>query len=39
MAVSPDREAMVVALEDDILRFWNMFSKARSQKVSAQFIH
>lgn len=39
LAMSPDGEAIVTGAGDETLRFWNVFSKARSQKVSAQFIH
>jgi cell division cycle 20-like protein 1 (cofactor of APC complex) len=38
LAVSPDGEAIVTGGEDETLRFWNVFSKGSSQKVSAQFI-
>jgi hypothetical protein len=34
-AVSPDGEAIVTGAGDETLRFWNVFSKVRSQKVSA----
>jgi cell division cycle 20-like protein 1 (cofactor of APC complex) len=37
MAVSPDGEAIVNGGGDEILCFWNVFSKAPSPKVSAQF--
>jgi WD40 repeat protein len=37
LAVSPDGEAIVTGAGDETLRFWNVFSKGRSQKVSAQF--
>jgi hypothetical protein len=39
MAVSTDGEAIVTGTSDKTLLFRNMFSKASSQKVSAQFIH
>jgi cell division cycle 20-like protein 1 (cofactor of APC complex) len=39
LAMSPDGEAIVTGAGDETLRFWNVFSKARSHKVSAQFIH
>jgi cell division cycle 20-like protein 1 (cofactor of APC complex) len=39
MAVSPDGEAVVTGGGDETLRFWAMFSKPHSQKVSAEFIH
>jgi WD40 repeat protein len=39
MAMSPDGEAVVTGGGDEILNFWNVFSKPRSPKVSAQFIH
>ncbi|XP_028403784.1 fizzy-related protein homolog [Dendronephthya gigantea] len=32
LAVSPDGEAIVTGAGDETLRFWNVFSKARSQK-------
>jgi WD40 repeat protein len=38
LAVSPDGETIVTAGGDETIRFWDVFSKARSQKVSAQFI-
>jgi WD40 repeat protein len=31
--MSPDGEAIVTGAGDETLRFWNVFSKARSQKV------
>ncbi|XP_031566663.1 fizzy-related protein homolog [Actinia tenebrosa] len=34
LAVSPDGEAIVTGAGDETLRFWNVFSKARSQKES-----
>ncbi|PSN47858.1 Fizzy-related protein [Blattella germanica] len=34
LAMSPDGEAIVTGAGDETLRFWNVFSKARSQKVS-----
>jgi cell division cycle 20-like protein 1 (cofactor of APC complex) len=39
MAVSPDGEAIVTGAGDETLRFCNIFRKAHSRKVSAQFIH
>ena len=33
-AVSPDGEAIVTGAGDETLRFWNVFNKARSHKVS-----
>lgn len=33
-AVSPDGEAIVTGAGDETLRFWNVFSKNRSVKVS-----
>ena len=33
LAISPDGEAIVTGAGDETLRFWNVFSKARSQKV------
>jgi cell division cycle 20-like protein 1 (cofactor of APC complex) len=33
LAMSPDGEAIVTGAGDETLRFWNVFSKARSQKV------
>lgn len=35
-AMSPDGEAIVTGAGDETLRFWNVFSKTRSTKVSAQ---
>lgn len=35
LAVSPDGEAIVTGAGDETLRFWNVFSKVRSQKVIA----
>jgi len=32
LAISPDGEAIVTGAGDETLRFWNVFSKARSQK-------
>lgn len=32
LALSPDGEAIVTGAGDETLRFWNVFSKARSQK-------
>ena len=34
--MSPDGESIVTGAGDETLRFWNVFSKARSQKVSNQ---
>ncbi|XP_037078029.1 fizzy-related protein homolog [Pollicipes pollicipes] len=34
LAMSPDGEAIVTGAGDETLRFWNIFSKARSQKES-----
>lgn len=33
LAMSPDGEAIVTGAGDETLRFWNVFSKVRSQKV------
>lgn len=33
LAMSPDGEAIVTGAGDETLRFWNVFSKTRSQKV------
>ena len=33
--MSPDGEAIVTGAGDETLRFWNVFNKARSHKVSA----
>ena len=38
LAMSPDGEAIVTGAGDETLRFWNVFSKARSQKVCAKFL-
>ena len=35
LAMSPDGEAIVTGAGDETLRFWNVFSKARSQKVTS----
>lgn len=35
LAMSPDGEAIVTGAGDETLRFWNVFSKARSQKVNS----
>lgn len=35
-AMSPDGEAIVTGAGDETLRFWNVFSKTRSTKVSEQ---
>jgi len=32
LAMSPDGEAIVTGAGDETLRFWNVFSKNRSQK-------
>jgi cell division cycle 20-like protein 1 (cofactor of APC complex) len=32
--MSPDGEAIVTGAGDETLRFWNVFSKTRSTKVS-----
>lgn len=32
LAVSPDGESVVTGAGDETLRFWNVFSKARSQR-------
>ena len=34
--MSPDGEAIVTGAGDETLRFWNVFSKARSQKVKVK---
>jgi len=34
LAMSPDGEAIVTGAGDETLRFWNVFSKVRSQRVS-----
>ncbi len=41
LAMSPDGEAIVTGAGDETLRFWNVFSKARSQKVirNASYSH
>lgn len=39
LAVSPDGEAIVTGAGDETLRFWNVFSKVRSQKVIAKFVY
>jgi WD40 repeat protein len=39
MALSPDGEASVTSTVNETLRFWNMISKAHSQKASTHFIH
>ena len=36
LAMSPDGEAIVTGAGDETLRFWNVFSKARSQKVKVK---
>ena len=38
LAMSPDGEAIVTGAGDETLRFWNVFSKARSQKDCAKFL-
>jgi cell division cycle 20-like protein 1 (cofactor of APC complex) len=38
MAVSPEGETIATGSADETVRFWNVFSKTRSQKVSAKFI-
>ncbi len=35
LAMSPDGESIVTGAGDETLRFWNVFSKTRSQKVMA----
>jgi len=35
--MAPDGEAIVTGAGDETLRFWNVFSKARSQKVRDLF--
>lgn len=35
-AMSPDGEAIVTGAGDETLRFWNVFSKTRSTKVSVE---
>ncbi|KAL1110522.1 hypothetical protein AAG570_008050, partial [Ranatra chinensis] len=37
LAMSPDGEAIVTGAGDETLRFWNVFSKVRSTKVSMPF--
>ena len=37
LAMSPDGEAIVTGAGDETLRFWNVFSKARSQKVRINY--
>ena len=39
LAMSPDGEAIVTGAGDETLRFWNVFSKARSQKVLHSYFH
>ena len=34
LAMSPDGESIVTGAGDETLRFWNVFSKTRSQKVT-----
>lgn len=36
-AMSPDGEAIVTGAGDETLRFWNVFSKTRSTKVTKHF--
>jgi cell division cycle 20-like protein 1 (cofactor of APC complex) len=38
LAMSPDGEAIVTGAGDETLRFWNVFSKARSQKVKIYYL-
>lgn len=38
-AMSPDGEAIVTGAGDETLRFWNVFSKTRSTKVSGRCQH
>ena len=38
LAMSPDGESIVTGAGDETLRFWNVFSKARSQKVCTFYI-
>ncbi|XP_054266543.1 fizzy-related protein homolog [Macrosteles quadrilineatus] len=39
LAVSPDGEAIVTGAGDETLRFWNVFSKVRSQKESKSMLN
>lgn len=40
LAMSPDGETMITGGWDETLRLWpHVFSRARSRKVSAQFVH
>ncbi|XP_069961327.1 fizzy-related protein homolog [Cherax quadricarinatus] len=39
LAMSPDGEAIVTGAGDETLRFWNVFSKARSQKESKSVLN
>ena len=39
LAMSPDGEAIVTGAGDETLRFWNVFSKARSQKVKSKILY
>ena len=37
--MSPDGEAIVTGAGDETLRFWNVFSKARSQKENKSVLN
>jgi len=37
-AMSPDGESIVTGAGDETLRFWNVFNKTRSTKVSFSFL-
>ncbi|KDR16513.1 fizzy-related protein homolog [Zootermopsis nevadensis] len=39
LAMSPDGEAIVTGAGDETLRFWNVFSKARSQKENKSVLN
>lgn len=39
LALSPDGEAIVTGAGDETLRFWNVFSKARSQKENKSVLN
>ncbi|XP_066900686.1 fizzy-related protein homolog [Halyomorpha halys] len=39
LAMSPDGEAIVTGAGDETLRFWNVFSKARSQRESKSVLN
>lgn len=39
LALSPDGEAIVTGAGDETLRFWNVFSKVRSQKENKSLLH